>query len=520
MLKFGKSILAGAVTLAMSAPALALPPGTATQVTLDVSGASAADAYFGELAIQLCRDVDGTPGPDDLTIFLDDTNANGIDDGTGIDGASNQAYSCTLDSSKVPGIGLTNPTALIRKSSVGGSGQGVGPVCTGTGSNRPFLNVTAANCSDAGGPANRFICGTTFVQSIPHGGVSDVAPNETGGGTASAGCDNVKSTFGTGFGVVATTRLRNALQAAQGLTVGSDLAADMPSISTAHLASMSTGRLQNWRQFKVGGVDLVTAATNAGLAAPSSDLITLCRRVESSGTTAAFKLRVLESPSGLNFCSNGAQLLRFPGNDSTGPLVLPENSSNTNLGACVGNQDVDNPPDYRPDPSDPTFLLPTSNWAIGVHNSTEENANLAVSYRFLRLDGVLPTIDNIANGTYSWWTESTLQWRSAGVTAAQAAIMNAFVVAGATPSAVATANIPALHPWGQGGKVSLASGGCAVDPDGDDLWETTHPCSPYANTFAGNTNNCTGPYLRSGIETVLGPNEDVQLDGDTNNPPL
>jgi hypothetical protein len=372
---------------------------------------------------------------------------------------------------------------------------------------------------DGGGPADRFICGSSATATIPNGGVSDVAPNEIGGGLQSPNCTVVRSAFGTGFGVIATTRLRNALQAAQGLTVASELAADMPSISKAQLVSMATGRMQNWRQFKVRGVDLITAATNAGQTAPSSDVVTLCRRVETSGTTAAFKLRVLGSPSGLNFCANGAQLSTFPGNDSTGPYVLPLNSSATNLGACVGNLDVAAPAPYAPDPSDPTYLVDTSNWAIGLHQSTEENGNRNVSYRFLRLDGVLPTIDNIANGTYTWWTESTIQWRSAAVTTAQGALLNAIANEAAAPPRVATANVPALHSWGQGGKVSLSSGGCSVDPDNDDLWSTGHPCSAYANTFAGNTNNCTGPYIKTGIETVLGPNEDITLTGDNNNPP-
>jgi hypothetical protein len=512
MFQWKKAVAAGALALACAAPALALPPGTAVQVTVNISGASASDAFIGNLITQLC-----SVSANDLTTFLDDTNANGVDDGLGIDGSSYQAYSCTLDSSKIPGIGLTNPTALILKRSAGGSGIGVAPVCNGT--SVAMMAVTAQNCVDGGGPANRFVCGAATTSVIPEGGVSDVSPSEVGGGTASTNCDVVKSTFGTGFSAIATTRLRNALQAAQGLTVGSDTAANMPSISKGQLMSIATGRIQNWRQFMVNGVDLVTAATNAGLAAPSSDVVTACRRVETSGTTAAFKLRILGSPSGLRNCENGAQELRYPGLPDTGPYVLTEQSSATDEGNCVANQDVVNPPQYQADPTDPTFLVDTSNWAIGLQQSTEENAGLTRSYRFLRVDGVLPTIDNMANGTWRWWTESTLQYRSSFPSTAQKAILNEIALEGATPTAVATANVAALHTWGQGGKVALAAAGCNVDPNNNNLWETSAPCSGWANTFSGATNNCTGPYIKAGVETVLGPNEDNLLTGDGNNPP-
>ena len=54
-------------------------------------------------------------------------------------------------------------------------------------------------------------------------------------------------------------------------------------------------------------------------------------------------------------------------------------------------------------------------WAIG-YTSLDKNATRSKSYRFIKVDGVAPTLANVASGAYHDWVESTYLYRVGAVT--------------------------------------------------------------------------------------------------------
>jgi hypothetical protein len=296
----------------------------------------------------------------------------------------------------------------------------------------------------------------------------------------------VNATSGTGFGIPVTLNLRNALQDAQGLTVGSENPEDMPTMSRGQIASIMTGRVPNWTRFLVGGQPL----TNFGNP-PSSTTAHVCRRVPGSGSQATINAQ----------CMAGALVAtRAPG--LPGGVVVQENSGSGDVSNCLQAKDDANL------------------WAVGLQ-STENNPTRSFDYRYIRVDGVLPTIDNIANGTYSLWGLSTMQWRTSpehfndtNSAADILVILQRFAIDVASPTELAASNASFVHSWGQGGLVALADNGFAVDNDADGLFDTSWPVSAYTRKPSGVVNNCIGPYIFGGASAPFRAEGDNQTDGD------
>ena len=467
-MKLKSALLAVPCALALASPANALSPTATPDFEIWLSGASASDSFIGNLLNSLC--VPGT-----LDTFFDDFDPSRP-------GRQQRAFFCTIDDTQVPGIGVTTPDVLIHKRSAGGSALGVRPVCdkaTGGGIEAPidFLEIDG-DCVDQGD--NTWLCPAgDLVQQHPDGGVSDVAPNEFAAGLESSNCDAVNSSFGLVFGIVANTRLRDALQSAQGLTPGSLTAADSPSLSTVDVRSLLAGRIGTWDKLTFGGSGLDTFAT--GL---STNLVKICRRVPTSGTQTQSQLVFLGAG-----CTPGVLgPLGAPGNPFGGPVVV-ENSGSGDVDACMADAEAN------------------GEMAIGIQ-STERNGDLDDPYFHLRIDGVLPTINNAAQGKYQDWVVSTIQWKFPFVDdssrTAITAILEKIVADSATPAEVAAANSDpvAVHAWGQGGSLALAENGCTPDT----VFDIANPCTPYDRTPGTSPNNCSGPYLGEGATQPSRPN--------------
>ena len=90
------------------------------------------------------------------------------------------------------------------------------------------------------------------------------------------------------FGVAVNLNLRNALQQAQGLAVGSEAAADQPTMPRAFYAGTVSG-------FVKGGSANATWKTLTGIAGDESKQVNICRRANGSGTQASSNLFFLEA---------------------------------------------------------------------------------------------------------------------------------------------------------------------------------------------------------------------------------
>lgn len=459
-MKLKSALWAVPCALALSAPAYALPPTATPDYEIWLSGASASDNFIGNLLEQLC--VAGT-----LDTFFDDSSQ---------PGRAQRAFFCTIDDTQVPGLSTVQPDVLIHKRSAGGSALGVRPVCDkipagGAEAQIEFLEIDG-DCVDQGD--DTWLCppGDTVLQH-PDGGVSDVGPSEFAAGLESNNCDSVNSSFGLVFGIVANLRLRDALQNAQGLTPGDDTsAANVPSLSTNDIRSLLVGNIGTWDKLTYNGNGLDTFAT--GL---STNTVKICRRVPTSGTQTQSQLVFLRSG-----CAAGVLgPLGAPGNPFGGPVVV-ENSGSGDVDQCMNDAQA------------------AGEMAIGIQ-STERNANFEDDYRHVRIDGILPTINNAAAGLYSDWVVSTIQWKFPFVDDGSrddiTAILETLAANAASPAQVAQANNDlddTVHFWGQGGSLALAENGCTADS----VFDISNPCTPYNRTPGTSPNNCAGPYLGEG----------------------
>ena len=224
--------------------------------------------------------------------------------------SNNAVYFCTPDIGTNAGQ-ITLPAGktklAIYKYSVGGSAFGVGPVnsntaadgstLTSTGNMLPFLDLTkiAASCNASSVSASfgtslstysNVACtnssGTLTTSATTYIGLSDVEPAFFSGATSNLTSDNVYALI---FGVPVSLNIRNALQTQQGLTSGSDTEANMPSLSSAQIATLYTQAGQSW-----AGVGVTSGLVD--------DSVYIARRVDSSGTQKTFEALFAHSPNG------------------------------------------------------------------------------------------------------------------------------------------------------------------------------------------------------------------------------
>lgn len=391
---------------------------------------------------------------------------------------------------------------LFRKRDTGGSGWGVTPVthpmnvtlgtpatngvdtvspgATATGFKVDLMSVTvgagSGNCdtnvnpvvvlaTGAGRSFNEYKCGATVVQRVPDAGFSDIEPNKffginTPGGlpgyTASSAVTS--ATFGAlVFGTPVSLDLRNALQAAQGLTVGSETEANMPSLTTTEIRSLFSGVIPNWNSFMVtnpaapAGPKIALATLPAVVAlgtVPADKKVQICRRVNGSGTQAQFNAIFTNWP-----CDTTTTTMpQAPGNTFSGPVVA-ENSGSSDVSRCID--------DFNDGSNASTKNAAlTKRWAIGI-NSTENNMNNAFSMRFIKINGAAPTIQAVHAGDYEDYAEQSFQYRTNSSTLLNAslaadktdtlAVLAHMAGQGNTPNDTAIINLNFVHTWGQGG---------------------------------------------------------------------
>lgn len=492
---FNKVSLAVAAAL-VSASAFALPPSAPVDIEVFMSGASAQDNGIARLFNDIC--VANT-----LDTYRDGATATGV---------SHFAYFCNVDVNQVadgaadgalhdwvlthpdtdagtPGYQGTMPAVLFHKRAAGGSGMGVNPVIAETAI--AHMVVNAATCTASATP-NLYGC-TTTANVVSDAGVSDVNPEMFVGQNVPAGDFPVdaaevaaKMTVIPGaallFGVPVSEPLYRALQLAQGKTVGMDDEANMPSLSKAEAASIYAGRVKNWNSFKVGptGQGLRDYVVALGGTAPSSNLVNICRRVNGSGTQAQSNAKFLNYP-----CTAGAGAPASSGSPVLGP-VITLNSSSGNVDTCLNTAATNN------------------RWAVGVQG-LEKNFLVGgvypLAYRFVKIDGVAPTLANAANGKYFDWVENTYQWRRAGGSGTDALelVGDKLDIVYTIASNVGRADIvrdvmnPSfVYAFGQSGYLALDSNGTNAPSY---PFSNTNPVTPYSHTIGGGLDNCRSPVL-------------------------
>lgn len=364
-----------AALAAVSAHAVVIDPtGATADVTVYVTGASAQKpALETTVATAVCA----VPGD---VVKLSDTS-----------GTGSKGWYCKGKGS------AANKNVLILNRTKGGSAAGINQVLSSTTNESEAETIDLATCGSFDAAAKTAVCtGKKKLESVM--ALSDVKATEFAGGILGSGTGYLTPTALTtvavglqGFGIVANPAMYTALQeqnVADGMfdaaCVGQATAACQPSIRSADYASLasSSGGIKD-------AASLVPAASTTGA-------LTLCRRVDTSGTQASSNIFFLNNVCG----SKGYLGAEVPATNAEYPSMVIENSETSDVKACVNN---------------------AADLRLGVV-SLENVPSGSDAYKYVKIDGVSPNFTaanaadakqkvNTRNGSYKFAVESYAMYK-------------------------------------------------------------------------------------------------------------
>lgn len=191
-----------------------------------------------------------------------------------------------------------------------------------------------------------------------------------------------------------------------------DTLACMPSLPQSYISSVESGQFLRWTDRNPYGLPLDMTGLD-------TNLVQLCRRTAGSGTHAQASVENLRTN-----CIDGAPAMpeSLPGgNPLFGLISVYANSGSSDMSDCVdafsnGNGfdgDFASLPPTIGDPDGDSDCVPglgvdcdgdgnaPAFHAFGLgYNSTENNTGLNFDYRFVKVDGVAPTLENAHSGNY------------------------------------------------------------------------------------------------------------------------
>jgi hypothetical protein len=298
-------------------------------------------------------------------------------------------------------LGLPGNVALFKESTLG-SANGSKPLIaiakanSGSANTLPFVNAntlvdtncaTAAAGTLAGAQAYTFHGSCTFPTVVPSvaitGGISDVEAPLVG----TSASDVTKYLTGVpGLAVVWAVPVNlpfyRALQTGQGLAT-TDAPGTVPSLTHAQIAAIYSQQLADPSQI-VGVSGPITAA---------GTIIGVCRREFGSGTEASAELNWLGEGCGTSD-------LAIPPGDNTNVF---ENTSTGKIAGCLTALD-------QGGTINGTTIPASGRYAIGIASSENGTSTWGpgTDVRVVAVDGALPTLENVVNGYYPFFSEDVL----------------------------------------------------------------------------------------------------------------
>ncbi len=267
------------------------------------------------------------------------------------------------------------------------------------------------------------------------------------------------------FGVPVDLGLRNAPQAARfprgdpcnpanprysdSVGVDSDTRAKrgetehcMPGFTRAQVAGIFAGTITEWGQlltpagYPLAKKDPATGqiVVPSGVEAPRDDHVKVCRRVDTSGTQASYEMFFLNQrcATGVHpFVNNGPQI--FLG------------SGTADVKACLNQLDQQKV------------------WGVGIMSTENVATSAEDRWRFVKMDGVAPTLLNTFSGRWPFFVEQSYQWRNdqseRPLKGPKLAFMAQIALQLKNPAIVRIIDRDFRHPWGNAGVMSLSSAG-------------------------------------------------------------
>jgi hypothetical protein len=254
---------------------------------------------------------------------------------------------------------------------------------------------------------NTYACTLAESQSIqPNAGISDEDPQTwigTGGVTSTdAAALTATHAVEVPFASIVNTALRNQLQTAEGLVSGSELLANVPSLTPAQLRAIESGQMTSLADLYV--FNPTTQKTVQ--VDPSDSTIHICRRGNTSGTEFAANIYLFGSG-----CSkgNGVGTIALPDVSSTAAngvaWAAADNGEFVFAGAGTG--------DVLSCVEAPLGSGDTVNYRIGVVSTDQVPGSNG--WRYVAVNGIAPTIWNIQLGAYDWLTEDSFNYTTTSI---------------------------------------------------------------------------------------------------------
>ncbi|NJD07954.1 MAG: hypothetical protein FIA97_15890 [Methylococcaceae bacterium] len=501
--------------LAGSQAAHALVPWTDAVPAANViyiSGGAAQDAAFSNVI----ENVLAEPGT--LDTFGD---AKAIDSSDW--GARWTAYYFKAKSSFTQGLGGQN--VVVVKRSLGAAGYGVVPVIAGSeleeldisrltgadgttvkeegaaGSHKYRVVVTSANAADTltNVVSDAGILGVDAKLLLKPGSINYPAAvarvNATGSDVFPSNIATVPNTFtqlstgGQVHGIAVTSDFYKVLQAAQ--VISGTLPADtvigdyehernIPTLGRNFVGSILSGKVETWDQ-----VQVVAAATAHGATAGTAYKLTDPVVTALAGVDVPTKVGA-EVPVAVSNRNAGAAIgavayasfLNYPWTEGAfAPATATSQALEGTAKPLVKQPGgVGATGNLLDDWNQGTNVSTLNNvngakrWGIGVQSADANNSGTAGTapedagkkhYRFVRIDGYLPSIENVASGNYADWAEGVLLYNNAttGTKANVVEILTAIANGLSSPSTAGTVNQKLVTTWGNPGIFGLTSGG-------------------------------------------------------------
>ena len=414
-----KTALCGAAALLPATGALALTP---TQVNallpaniLYVAGSTATDAaiqaYF-KLDPAVDANAPCTAGSYDLY-------------------STASGYVVTCTASGVFGA-ISGTNIAISKQTKGGSATGIHNVNAGVAPGGfPDLASPSSLTATCGAPAaqaasrpfqayNKYTCTLTESATIiPNAGISDEDPTTWigTGGVTSADATGLTAVNGVQvpFAAIVSYTLRNQLQTQEGLVSGSELLANVPSLTTAQLRAIYSGQMTTLDDLWVWN----PTTNKAAQVDTTNSLVHICRRGDTSGSQFATNIYFFgqgcSKGSGVGAVSNPDDpTTQASGETWTGGV---DADNNNQLGdfffAGSGTGDVRSCVSASAIASGDTVA-----YRIGFVSTDQVPAAFVAGtnpWRYIAINGIAPTIWNIQQGKYDWLTEDTFNSNTASL---------------------------------------------------------------------------------------------------------
>ncbi len=333
---------------------------------------------------------------------------------------------------------LAGLNIAILKQTAGGSAVGIINVARGTAASGFTAFASIGGCT-LGTPTaasapfmayNNYSCAAAEVSAIPNAGVSDEDPTTFVGTGGVLNSDATTLTAANGlqqpFAIIVSKPLRDKLQSAEGLTSGSELLADQPSLTKQQIAAILSGAMLDWSDLWVYDKATHTTQTQVGTggAVPTSGMH-ICRRGDTSGTQL-----------GNNIFFFGAGCTKSAGVNS---VATPDCAASQNSGeawnasglstVCPSGTGSSQPSDFafagsgtgdvkKCVSSGTLGTGDTVNYRIGFVGTDNKSTDVAATpdlWRFIAIDEQPPTLYSILQGRYGNVTEDTLNSSSASL---------------------------------------------------------------------------------------------------------